>query len=48
MLIGYDGFAANLFQFHNGTIKTSAETTSNFDLVVFQFHNGTIKTHRHL
>ena len=33
-----------MFQFHNGTIKTSVPNISIVELLVFQFHNGTIKT----
>ena len=37
-----------IFQFHNGTIKTNGRMVEGTAIVLFQFHNGTIKTHRHL
>ena len=33
-----------LFQFHYGTIKSFAATTSLDNLTLFQFHYGTIKS----
>ena len=32
-----------LFQFHNGTIKSSQSDNTVTDSQLFQFHNGTIK-----
>ena len=34
----------NVFQFHNGSIKTKQQVKSLRDELSFQFHNGSIKT----
>jgi len=34
----------DLFQFHNGSIKTIDWNTARVQEKVFQFHNGSIKT----
>ena len=36
-----------IFQFHKGTIKTSALKNGVFEPLSFQFHKGTIKTTEH-
>ena len=33
-----------MFQFHNGTINTSAADQEPLGTLAFQFHNGTINT----